>query len=113
VRRVFFATTLAGMAVASCGGRVSGEKSGGPEVASEAEIAGGCGALDGSAPSCGYSTDSCQCGVAGSCENGACVPKSCDPGTYLDSAGECDSVYWFTPGTSYQTCYGCPPPLLA
>ena len=94
----------------SCGGRVLGEGSG-PEVASEAQIAGACFGLDGSAATCGLTIDSCQCGVAGNCVNGACAPKSCDPGYFLDGSGDCESVYWFS-SVSNHTCYGSPPLLV-
>ncbi len=108
VRRVFFATALAGIGVASCGGRVFGD-SGATEVAGEAQIKGGCFGLNGSAGTCGYTSDTCQCGVAGECNNGACTPKSCETGEYLNSSGECDSIYWFEPLPSSQSCYGSPP----
>jgi hypothetical protein len=119
VRRVVFATALAGLSTASCGGRVAADTGG----ATEGDILGTCTQPTGGAASC---LDSCACGPAGFCglldQNcqwstrnldscaHACFAKTCGPDQYLDSSGNCDSLSWFTGHVpSGHTCYGAPP----
>jgi hypothetical protein len=103
--RVAIAAALAGFGTA-CGGQVTGEPGG---AATQADIVGSCG-VDGSTGMCGWTTG-CVCGPAGICDGAqGCVPKGCAPGEYLNSAGECVSVYWFggkLPAPA--SCYGAPP----
>jgi hypothetical protein len=108
VRRVVFATALASLSTASCGGKVL-ETNGTTSAASERDILGECMQPSGGSASCSK-VPGCACGPAGTCENGACIVKTCGPDQYLDSSGKCDSIYWFAgqlPST--HSCYGAPP----
>jgi hypothetical protein len=127
IRRVVYATAaLASLSTASCGGRLVGDETGSTSAAAERDILGTCmrsstssffisrSAADGGGPSCAWDPagSECQCGPAGTCENGACVQITCDDGQYLDSSGQCHDIYWFSGNLdlpSTNGCYGAPP----
>jgi hypothetical protein len=123
IRRVLFATAVAGLGTVSCGGRVYGNASATEQPAAgispgasstvEREVAGGCLLSDGTLAHCGPpypASPDCSCGPAGECMNDLCVTRSCATDQYLDDAGNCSSVDWFGPvPSSTHSCYGCPP----
>jgi hypothetical protein len=102
IRRVVFATALASLSTASCGGK------GTTSAASERDVLGECMQSSGGSALCGR-VPGCVCGPAGTCTNGGCAAKSCGPDQYLDSSGNCDSIYWFAGQVSTHSCYGAPP----
>jgi hypothetical protein len=107
IRRVVYASAaLASLGSASCGGRVTADATGSVSAAEVRDIVGPC-MQEAGASICG---PSCECGPAGNCVNGACVAKTCGSDEYLDSSGNCDSVYWFAGRVpSGNGCYGAPP----
>jgi hypothetical protein len=113
VRRVVFATALASLSTASCGGKAV-DSNGTASAASEQDILGACMHSGGTSVRCAEvlppPNATCRCGPAGTCQNGACIANTCGPDQYLDSSGSCDSIpYWFLPSTSTHGCYGAPP----
>lgn len=114
IRRVVYATAaVASLSAASCGGRVAADGTGSTSAAVERDILGPCMQQDGALASCTWPATGvplCECGPAGTCQNGICVAITCDNDHYLDSSGHCDEIYWFAghlPSTS--GCYGAPP----
>jgi hypothetical protein len=123
MRRLLFATAVAGLGTTSCGGRIYGDASAteqpapgatfGPSTAAEREIAGECLHGDGTLGHCGPLSPAladCTCGPAGDCIDDLCVTRSCESGEYLDEAGVCTGIDWFgSEVPSSNSCYGCPP----
>jgi len=110
IRRVFYATALAGLGVTGCGGRVPNE-----------DIQGTCASLNATtqgAPSfsCNSATGTlaCGCGTGGMCDNGKCVSCGCAQDETCN-AGVCEPSppsYWFEGQLwSSHSCYGAPPVL--
>jgi hypothetical protein len=101
VRRVLFATTLAGLGLVGCGGRVVNE-----------DVQGSCAQPARAALQC---ESTCYCGSGGVCRSGACVSCDCSAGEYCDNNGTCQASpnrFWFAghlPDTGSHPCYGSPP----
>ncbi len=122
VRRVFYATALAGLGVTGCGGHVLNDDVQGTCAATPttATVGASIRAAQTSGPSSSLVCDSmsaattCLCGTGALCQDGKCVSCGCSQDEYCDNTGACQPdtppSYWFNGQfPSSNNCYGAPP----